>query len=83
MSVRRADVRLWSLLPRLLLGAFALGACRDDSAREPTVRHLDQGSVSGTIGETAFQRVVLVVMRWERLCPWPRRAPTTMWTAWC
>ena len=60
MSVRRANVRLWSLPPRLLVGAFALGACRDDSAREPTVRHLDQGSVSGTIGETAFQRVVLV-----------------------
>jgi hypothetical protein len=52
MSVRRANVRLWSLLPRLLLGAFALGACRDDSAREPTVRHLDQGSVTplGNIG---------------------------------
>jgi hypothetical protein len=46
MSVRRANVRLWSLLPRLLLGAFALGVCREDSAREPTVRHLDQGSVT-------------------------------------
>ena len=38
------NMRLWNLLPCVLLGALTLGACRDDSAMKPTVRHLGQGS---------------------------------------
>lgn len=47
------------------------------------VHQLVRALRSGAIGETAFSGLCWWDMCWDRLWLWPKRAPTTMWTAWC